>query len=205
MPVFNNINDLSTGLDIVDDTDVTKVCRWDVSNITTSTIRILTMDDRDIDLDKVPDTIVSESGSAVPSGGSFSILGAGTVSTSAVGSVFTVTGTGGGITWGIQTIDLNPMIVDTGYIANKAGLLTFTLPTTAAVGIVLRVTGMNTDLGWKVAQSANQIIHFSGSSTTTGAGGSLASTLKRDSIELVCVVADLEFNVVSSMGNITIV
>ena len=205
MPVFNNINDLSTGLDIVDDTDVTKVCRWDVSNITTSTIRILTMDDRDIDLDKVPDTIVSDSGSAVPSGGSFSILGAGTVSTSAVGSVFTVTGTGGGITWGIQTIDLNPMIVDTGYIANKAGLLTFTLPTTAAVGIVLRVTGMNTDLGWKVAQSANQIIHFSGSSTTTGAGGSLASTLKRDSIELVCVVADLEFNVVSSMGNITIV
>ena len=97
------------------------------------------------------------------------------------------------------------MVPDNGYVANKAGLLTFTLPTTAAVGTVLRVTGMNTDSGWLIEQAANQIIHFSGLSTTTGAGGSIASTLKRDSVELVCVVADLEWNCVSMTGNITIV
>lgn len=112
---------------------------------------------------------------------------------------------GGGITWQIQTIDLNPMVVDNGYIANKAGLLTFTLPGTSAVGTVLRVTGMNTDVGWRIAQGAGQQIHFSGLSTTAGAGGYVESTLKRDSIELVCVVADTEWNVVSMMGNVTVV
>ena len=123
--------------------------------------------------------------------------GAGTLNVESLGA--------GGITWSIITADLDPMVVGNGYICNKAGLLTLTLPTTAAAGTVLRVTGMNTDAGWKVAQSANQQIHFSGSSTTIGAGGSLASTLKRDSIELVCVVADLEWNITSAVGNITIV
>ena len=96
------------------------------------------------------------------------------------------------------------MVVDNGYIANKAGLLTFTLPTTCAVGKVLRVTGMNTALGWKIAQSANQIIHFGTSTTTTGAGGYISSVNIHDSVELVCIVANLEFVVVSSTGNITI-
>ena len=123
--------------------------------------------------------------------------GAGTLNVESLGA--------GGIIWSIITADLDPMVVGNGYICNKAGLLTLTLPTTVAVGTVLRVTGMNTDAGWKVAQSANQQIHFSGSSTTIGAGGSLASTLKRDSIELVCVVADLEWNITSAVGNITIV
>ena len=110
----------------------------------------------------------------------------------------------GGISWSIKTSDLNPMVVDNGYIANKAGLLTFTLPTTCAVGKVLRVTGMNTDVGWRIAQSANQIIHFGASTTTTGAAGYIESTQMHDSVELVCCVADLEFIVVSSVGNITI-
>lgn len=113
------------------------------------------------------------------------------------------TASSGGLTWSLITVDLNPMVPDVGYICNKAGLLTVTLPTTAAVGTVLRVTGINTDLGWKIAQSANQIIHFGNVSTTTGVGGSLASVLKRDSVELVCVVADLEWNIISSIGNIT--
>ena len=84
-------------------------------------------------------------------------------------------------------------------------MLALALPGTAAVGTVFRVTGMNTDLGWSVTQGANQQIHFGDVSTTSGAGGSLASTLKRDSIECVCVIANLEWNVVSSLGNITIV
>jgi hypothetical protein len=111
---------------------------------------------------------------------------------------------GGGITWSIKTSDLNPMVVDNGYIANKAGLLTFTLPTTCAVGKTLRVTGMNTDVGWRIAQNASQIIHFGTSTTTTGAGGYIESTKMHDSVELVCCVADLEFIIVSSTGNITI-
>lgn len=111
---------------------------------------------------------------------------------------------GSGLTWSVVTSDLNPMVVDNGYIANKAGLLTFTLPTTCAAGKTLRVTGMNTAVGWRIAQNANQIIHFGTSTTTTGAGGYIEAVNIHDSVELVCCVADLEFIVVSSTGNITI-
>lgn len=110
----------------------------------------------------------------------------------------------GGITWSIITANQS-IVVENGYICNKAGVLALALPATAAVGTVFRVTGMNTDLGWSVTQGANQQIHFGDVSTTSGAGGSLASTLKRDSIECVCVVEDLEWNLTSSVGNITIV
>jgi CII-binding regulator of phage lambda lysogenization HflD len=70
---------------------------------------------------------------------------------------------------------------------------------------MLRVTGTTTDIGWRIAQSANQQIHFGNQSTTVGAAGYLESTNRRDSIELVCTVADLYWNVVSSIGNITVV
>jgi hypothetical protein len=112
---------------------------------------------------------------------------------------------GGGTTWSVIVADLNPMVVYNGYICNKAGLLTLTLPATAAAGTTLRVTGMNTALGWSIAQNAGQQIHFGNLSTTAGVGGSISSTLTRDSIELVCVVADLEWNVISATGNLTVV
>ena len=94
--------------------------------------------------------------------------------------------------------------INTGYIANKGTLLTITLPTTAAVGSVIRVSGMNAGL-WKIAQNASGIIHFGKTDTTTGVGGYISSTLTRDAVELVCCVANNEWNVISSVGNITIV
>jgi len=108
-----------------------------------------------------------------------------------------------GIAWSVVTAN-QTAVINEGYICNKAGVLALALPSTAAVGSVIRVTGINTDLGWSITQGAGQQIHFGDSSTTSGAGGSLASTLKRDSVEIVCVVADDEWNVVSSVGNITV-
>jgi hypothetical protein len=110
----------------------------------------------------------------------------------------------GGLTWSVITAD-QTAVINNGYICNKAGLLTVTLPATSVVDSVFRVTGMNTALGWKIAQAANQYIYFGTSTTTVGAGGSLASVNIHDSVELVCCVADLGWIVVSSMGNITIV
>ncbi len=110
----------------------------------------------------------------------------------------------GGITFSVITADQNA-VVNNGYICNKAGLLTLTLPVTAAAGTQIECTGMNTALGWKIGQNASQIIHFGTSNTSTGTGGSLASSAIRDSVRLVCVVANLEWNVLSSLGNITIV
>lgn len=110
------------------------------------------------------------------------------------------------LTWSVITADQN-ISVSNGYICNKAGLLTLTLPATATAGDVFAVTGMNTAAGWKIAQNANQQIHIGTSSTTVGAGGSLASINIRDSVYLVCVVggASTIWNVINSMGNITVV
>lgn len=118
----------------------------------------------------------------------------------------TIAATSTGLTWSVVTVDAS-FTVNTGTIANKAGLLTMTLPASAAIGDIIEITGINTDLGWKIAQNANQQIFFGSSSTTLGAGGSLASTLKRDSLKMVCVVsgASTVYNVLSSVGNITVV
>ena len=78
-----------------------------------------------------------------------------------------------------------------------------TLPTTAEVGKIVRVTGKGAG-GWKIAQNSSEIIHFGSVDTTTGTSGYLASSLTRDSIELICIVADTEWNVISSVGNISI-
>jgi len=89
-------------------------------------------------------------------------------------------------------------------LANKSsGTLTLTLPTTAAVGKIIRVSGIQNT--WRIAQNASQKIHFGNITTTTGVGGYLENTHARDSVEIVCCVADLEWNVISSIGNITIV
>lgn len=106
--------------------------------------------------------------------------------------------------WNVVTNDTN-MANNNGYIANEAGTAVLTLPTTAAVGDVLRVTGINNNTGWQIAQNGGQTIYFGNLATTTGATGSLASTLTRDTVELVCVVADTDWNVLSSIGNITVV
>src|SRR5690606_41586834 len=91
-----------------------------------------------------------------------------------------------------------------GYRANNAGLVTLTLPVTAAVGTVIRVAGKGAG-GWLIAQNAGQTIHFGVVDTSTGAGGSLASTLQYDSVELLCTVADTEWTVLSVIGNLTVV
>lgn len=96
------------------------------------------------------------------------------------------------------------MSANTGYIANNAALVTLTLPTTFAVGDTIEVSGKGAG-GWAIAQNASQIIHLGNIDTTTGAGGSLASTNRRDAIKLIGTVANLELSVASSMGNITVV
>jgi hypothetical protein len=110
------------------------------------------------------------------------------------------------LTWSVITADQN-ITVGNGYICNKSGLLTLTLPASPTAGQTFAVTGMNTAAGWKIAQNANQQIFIGTSSTTIGTGGSLASINIRDSVELVCVVggSSANWNVINSMGNITVV
>jgi hypothetical protein len=110
----------------------------------------------------------------------------------------------GGTSWSVITAD-QTAVINNGYICNKASTLVLTLPTTAVVGSVIEVTGINTALGWQIAQGSGQQIFFGNVSTTSGATGTLTSSAIRDSIKIVCVVADNTWNVLSSIGNITYV
>jgi len=112
---------------------------------------------------------------------------------------------GGGMTWTVVTGTTQSMAASNGYFANNAGLVTATLPVTAAVGDTFAIAGMNNATGWKIAQNASQTIHFGTSNTTTGVGGSLASTATYDTVHLVCNVANTDFIVIQSIGNITVV
>jgi hypothetical protein len=65
------------------------------------------------------------------------------------------------------------------------------------------VTGINTALGWSIAYTTNQQIFF-GTSSATLSTGSLASSATRDSVTLICVTANLTWNVINAVGNITV-
>lgn len=89
------------------------------------------------------------------------------------------------------------------YVNNKASTqCVVTLPSTAAVGTIIEVDGLNVN-GWKVAQNASQKIHAGGTTTTTGTGGYISSNEQWDAVMLRCVVANLEWDVVYSTGTIT--
>jgi hypothetical protein len=88
-------------------------------------------------------------------------------------------------------------------INNGASLVTLTLPVTAAVGTTLRVVGVSAD-GWSIVENSGQSIN-DGILSTTSTSGSLSSTQRYNAVELICVVANTTWNVISGQGNFTIV
>lgn len=117
-------------------------------------------------------------------------LTAGTgITISQAGSNITISAVGEGVTWNTISGTSASMVTDNGYIASNAGLVTLTLPTTASVGDALYILG-NGAGGWSIAQNSGQQIQVGNVATTAGAGGSLSSTNRYDSIHLVCKVAD---------------
>jgi len=84
------------------------------------------------------------------------------------------------------------------YIANRATLITFALPTVAAIGTIIEIAGLGAG-GWIISQSAGQLIHVGSGATTSGAGGSLASTNRYDTIRLMCITANTIFTVLSGV------
>lgn len=132
------------------------------------------------------------------------LTGTGGITFTTGAGTLAINGTGGGLTWTTVTGTSQAAAVNNGYIANNAGLVTVTLPSTSAVGDVVAVTGINNATGWKVAQNAGNQIFLGTSSSTAGSGGFISSTATRDTVYLVCVTANAQWNVVNSIGNITI-
>lgn len=131
------------------------------------------------------------------------------------GTNVTITNSGGGImisatgsstsTWNVVTGTTQLMVVNENYIANNVGLVTLTLPATAAVGSIISIQGLGAG-GWAVAQNVSQLIRIGNAVTTTGIAGSISSTNIYDSLTLVCVVANTTWACLGGVqGNLTIV
>ena len=121
--------------------------------------------------------------------------GAGTITISATGSSG----------WVDQTTGTVTMVANTGYTSDDgASLVTFTLPTTSAIGDFVEINGKGSGL-YTIAQASGQQIHFGNIASTSGATGTVSSTLQYDCIKLRCITANTIWVVVSSVGNFTIV
>lgn len=84
------------------------------------------------------------------------------------------------------------------YIANRATLITFSLPAAAPIGSIIEIAGLGAG-GWIINQGAGQQILIGSSATTSGATGTLASTNRYDTIRLMCVTANTIFTVLSGV------
>lgn len=105
-----------------------------------------------------------------------------------------ISGTGSGIGWTEVTGTSQAMVADNGYVSNNAGLVTLTLPTTAAFGTAISIIGKGAG-GWAIAQNSGQNVQVGSVSSTVGAGGSVASTNRFDSIDLLCTTANTTWTV----------
>lgn len=110
----------------------------------------------------------------------------------------------GGFIWNDVTGATQTIAVENGYVTDRGGGVTYTLPATANFGDEFIITGKSG--AWTLAQNANQQINISASSTTVGVGGSLASTNAGDSIWAVCTTAGAStvWRVYNFVGNITV-
>lgn len=96
------------------------------------------------------------------------------------------------------------MVANTAYINFPAALTTYTLPPRFAVGDTFQVIGSGNG-GWKIAQNALQQIFYPPTATSVGAGGSIASSSRYDTITLQAIYADTTLSVVAATGTLTVV
>jgi hypothetical protein len=114
-------------------------------------------------------------------------------------------GSGGtpALTWTAVAAGPVAMVANNGYVSNNAGLVTFTLPATGALGDVLEIIGNHATGSWTLAQQAGQTVHFGIIDTTVGVGGSLSSSARRDNVKLICTTINTGWSVVRAVGNLT--
>jgi len=118
-------------------------------------------------------------------------------------NTLTITGSGADFTWNEVLIGAANMVANNGYVTNSVATISLTLPLTCPFGATMRIGGKGLG-GWKILQNASQFIEFGLMNTTPGVTGGIASNNANDSLEVVCITADTDFLVLSSVGNFTI-
>lgn len=142
--------------------------------------------------------IIIGSTGATPTAATLS-TGNGVSITNGAGSV-TFAVTSGGFNIVNQNTSSATLAAQNNYIINNgASLVTLTLPTTAALGDTYIITGQSSG-GWEIAQTAGQTIHIVAQTTTSGVGGSLASTNQYDNVSVICIIANTTFAVTNMVS-----
>lgn len=90
-----------------------------------------------------------------------------------------------------------------GFFANEVGQTTIALPAISIVGSTISVSDSGGN-GWRITQGAGQQIRLGNQATTVGVGGYIESNDIGDTVQLVCSIANLAWQVVSVIGNITV-
>ena len=109
----------------------------------------------------------------------------------------------GGFSW--ENIGASQALsIFTGYFCSSGGALSLSLPLNSLVGDEIEVV-LDGSTSWAITQGAGQRIRLGNTVTTTGAGGSITSTLRGDSIRLVCQTDNTFWVAVSSVGSFTFV
>lgn len=114
----------------------------------------------------------------------------------------TINATGSGTTW--NNISSNQTLaVDNNYMCTGGGTLNLLLPALSAFGDTIVIV-LDGSTGFVVTQASGQQIRIGKLTSTLGASGSVASTFRGDSIELVCKTANTLWTVYDSIGNLVV-
>ena len=148
---------------------------------------------------------VTDAGTAIPAANILNVLGAGGTTTSGAGNTVTITSAGGGgLAWNVITAS-QTLAVNNGYFcAAPGGALALALPAVSAVGDTIAVSLVGAT-SWTITQGVGQEMSYGNLVTTNGVGGSVTSTEQGDTIMFVCNVANVDWTIISSVGNPTLV
>lgn len=151
----------------------------------------------------IPLQFTCDSGVAVPALNNVNVYGGTGANT--VGAGDTITINTNAFDWNVVTSATNPnsLVKNNGYIPKGAGVVTFVLPAAAAIGDMFAIAGYGNL--WTLTQNANQSVTLGVKTTSVGVLGSVTATQVRDSIMLICVETNTEFQIINGIGNLTFV
>lgn len=140
----------------------------------------------------------------LPSEGLINFLNGSGVSITGSGNNVTFTSTGGGVTWVSVSGTSQALAAGDAYVPTNGSQTAFSLPSTASFGDFFIISGLGAG-GWTVTQGAGQSVIVGNATTTVGVGGSITSTSRYDSLQIVCVTANTTFKALEWAGNLTVV
>lgn len=151
------------------------------------------------------DTITTPDGTTVvPTASNIIFANGSGMNITGSGSTVTFNSVGGGLSWSSVSGISQALVAGHAYVTSNGSLTTFSLPTTAAFGDFYIISGLGSG-GWAVSQAAGQSLIVGNVTSTVGVGGSVSSTLRSDSMQIVCVTENTTFKVLDWTGNLTVV